>query len=101
MTRRSRRFPIHSMQVLIVCLLGPLIFAQAPAPSATGQASPQAAASADAHSPASSTTKLEPGDLIEVSVFGVPDLSTKARISNDGNVYLPLIDYVHVADLTS
>jgi polysaccharide export outer membrane protein len=49
----------------------------------------------------SSSTKLGPGDLIEVTVFGVPDLSTKARISNSGDVYLPLIDYVHLADLTA
>jgi polysaccharide export outer membrane protein len=41
------------------------------------------------------------GDLIEVSVFGVPDLATKTRISGSGDIYLPLIDYVHVADLTT
>lgn len=44
--------------------------------------------------------KLGPGDLVEVSVYGVPELATKARISNDGELYLPLIDYVHVADLS-
>lgn len=49
---------------------------------------------------ASSSTKLESGDLLELNVFGVPDLSTKVRISNSGDVYLPLIDYVHLAGLT-
>jgi polysaccharide biosynthesis/export protein len=44
--------------------------------------------------------KLGPGDLVEVSVYGVPELATKARVSNDGDLYLPLIDYVHVADLS-
>jgi polysaccharide export outer membrane protein len=48
----------------------------------------------------SSAVKLGAGDLIELNVFGVPDLNTKARIANNGDVYLPLIDYVHVADLT-
>ncbi|MGA8621351.1 MAG: polysaccharide biosynthesis/export family protein [Candidatus Sulfotelmatobacter sp.] len=43
---------------------------------------------------------LGPGDLIEVSVYNVPELSTKARLGNSGDVYLPLIDYVHVGDLT-
>jgi polysaccharide biosynthesis/export protein len=52
------------------------------------------------HVPASSSTKLESGDLLELNVFGVPDLSTKVRISNSGDVYLPLIDYVHLAGLT-
>jgi polysaccharide export outer membrane protein len=41
------------------------------------------------------------GDLIEISVFGVPDLSNKLRIGGSGDIYLPLIDYVHVADLTT
>jgi polysaccharide export outer membrane protein len=50
---------------------------------------------------ANSNIKLGAGDLIELSVFGVPDLSTKARVSSSGDVYLPLIDYVHVADLTT
>lgn len=43
---------------------------------------------------------LGAGDLLEVSVYNVPELNTKARVSNSGDVYLPLIDYVHVADLT-
>jgi polysaccharide export outer membrane protein len=40
------------------------------------------------------------GDLLEVSVYGVPELTTKARIGSSGDVYLPLIDYVHVEGLT-
>lgn len=44
--------------------------------------------------------KLGPGDLIELTVYNVPELSTKARIGNSGDVYLPLIDYVHVGGLT-
>jgi polysaccharide biosynthesis/export protein len=53
----------------------------------------------DAVSP-SSMMKLGSGDLIEVSVYNVPELTTKARVSNAGDVYLPLIDYVHVQGLT-
>ncbi len=47
-----------------------------------------------------SAIKLGSGDLVEVSVYNVPELTTKARISNDGDLYLPLIDYVHVSDLS-
>jgi|SRR5271156_5478683 len=47
-----------------------------------------------------SLLRLGPGDLLEVNVYNVPELSTKARIGNSGDVYLPLIDYVHVGDLT-
>ncbi|MFZ0299483.1 MAG: polysaccharide biosynthesis/export family protein [Candidatus Sulfotelmatobacter sp.] len=58
-------------------------------------ASPGAAATESA-----SPFKLGPGDLLEVSVYNVPELSTKARIGSAGDVYLPLIDYVHVGGLT-
>jgi polysaccharide biosynthesis/export protein len=44
--------------------------------------------------------KLGPGDLIEVSVYNVPELTSKVRVSNSGDIYLPLIDYVHVEGLT-
>lgn len=44
--------------------------------------------------------RLGAGDLVELSVYNVPELATKARVGNSGDVYLPLIDYVHVGDLT-
>jgi polysaccharide export outer membrane protein len=60
-------------------------------------ASANAAAGANADS---SLLRLGSGDLLEVSVYNVPELTTKARIGTSGDVYLPLIDYVHVGDLT-
>jgi polysaccharide export outer membrane protein len=48
-----------------------------------------------------SALRLEAGDLVEVGVYNVPELTTKARVSSKGEIYLPLIDYVHVADLTA
>jgi polysaccharide export outer membrane protein len=48
----------------------------------------------------SSLMKLGPGDLLEVSIYNVPELATKARVGTSGDIYLPLIDYVHVGDLT-
>ena len=47
-----------------------------------------------------SQVRLGAGDLLEVSVYNVPELSTKARVGNAGDLYLPLIDYVHVGGLT-
>lgn len=43
---------------------------------------------------------LGAGDLIEVNVYNVPELASKVRVSNSGDIYLPLIDYVHVDGLT-
>ena len=42
---------------------------------------------------------ISPGDVLDVSVFGAPDLSQKAVVNSGGNIYLPLINYVHVAGL--
>lgn len=48
----------------------------------------------------SAMVKLGPGDLLEINVYNVPELTSKVRVSNSGDVYLPLIDYVHVEGLS-
>src|SRR6184192_724673 len=47
-----------------------------------------------------SPVRLGTGDLIDVNVYNVPELNTKTRVSGAGDVYLPLVDYVHVGGLT-
>jgi polysaccharide biosynthesis/export protein len=44
--------------------------------------------------------ELGVGDLIEMTVYDVPDLTTKTRISSSGDIYCPLIGATHVAGLT-
>ena len=44
---------------------------------------------------------LGPGDELEVTVYGAPDLSGHTRVSADGNISIPLIGYVRVAGLSS
>jgi polysaccharide export outer membrane protein len=68
-------------------------------PAKAPQSGPSTGSVAAAHEN-SSLLRLGPGDLLEVSVYNVPELVTKARVGNSGDVYLPLIDYVHVGDLT-
>jgi polysaccharide export outer membrane protein len=46
------------------------------------------------------SVKLGPGDLIDINVYNVPELASKVRVSNAGDVYLPLIDYVHIDGLS-
>lgn len=48
-----------------------------------------------------SSLRLQTGDLVDVAVYNVAELTTKARISARGEIYLPLIDYVHIAGLTA
>jgi len=98
---RSRGALLVGLWVASWC--GLQVFAQAPAGSqTTTSASPnETAAPSSARLLANSNVRLGAGDLIEINVFGVPDLSIKTRISGSGDVYLPLIDYVHVAELTT
>jgi polysaccharide biosynthesis/export protein len=49
----------------------------------------------------SSALVIGPGDEVEISVYGAPDLSGHTRVSADGNIAMPLIDYVRIAGLSS
>ena len=66
----------------------------------TSAASPTPAPPANVGTGGDSAVRLGNGDLIEVNVYNVPELNTKTRVSNAGDVYLPLVDYVHVGGLT-
>jgi len=45
--------------------------------------------------------KLGVGDLIELTVYDVPELTTKTRVSSNGDIYCALIGPTHVAGLTT
>jgi len=98
-----RNLILRSVYVFLIGLCSLNLVAQTPVTGETPQPAPvQQAASPESPRPLpNSNVKLGIGDLIEITVFGVPDLSTKTRISGSGDIYLPLIDYVHVADLTT
>jgi polysaccharide export outer membrane protein len=49
----------------------------------------------------SSALVIGPGDEVELTVYGAPDLSQHTRVSADGNISMPLIGYVRVAGLSS
>ena len=40
---------------------------------------------------------ISTGDVLDVSVFGAPDLSQKVAVNSNGDIYMPLVNYVHVA----
>jgi polysaccharide export outer membrane protein len=44
---------------------------------------------------------IGPGDELEITVYGAPDLSGHPRVSADGNISMPLIGYVRIAGLSS
>jgi len=47
------------------------------------------------------TIRIGTGDLIQITVFGAPDLAQEARVNDSGSITMPLIGNVHVAGLTS
>lgn len=76
--------------------------ASAPAPAA-GDAKPAATAPAPTTPPPTPgpALKLGAGDQVEMTVYNIPELTTKTRISGDGEMYVPLVGYLHVAGLST
>jgi len=69
--------------------------------SAAPFATTAAATAPKSEAPAPDTAlRLGTGDLIDINFYSVPDLNTKTRVGSNGDVYLPLVDYVHVLGLT-
>ena len=100
MSGRNRSFALRSVHVFLIGLCSLHLLAQTPVTRENSQPTP-ANETASPRLRANSNVRLGIGDLIEISVFGVPDLATKTRISGSGDIYFPLIDYVHIADLTT
>ncbi len=78
------------MTLLLCSVAG---YAQQPAaPTALNQ--PQDASSEARNIP------IGPGDLLEIDVYQVPELTLKVRVTDSGTVRLPLLGEVHVAGST-
>jgi len=106
-------------KMLRIGLLCTLLFISATAlgqtPVPLERSSNQASASADITDdsqknagdpakPGTSSTralKIGGGDLLEIKVFGVPELTDSVRVSGRGDVSLPLVGTIHLDGLTS
>jgi polysaccharide export outer membrane protein len=76
-----------------LCLLIPVV-SQA---QALGVATPYSTStSSSAH-----TLRISSGDLLELSVFDTPELSGKLRVSDTGDILLPIAGSMRVAGMTS
>src|SRR5208283_3905319 len=67
------------------------------------QYSQQPTSNIPAKGPPSDLTKvlISDGDLLEVTAYGLEDMSQKVRVDSDGNVSLQLLGQVHVGGLTA
>jgi polysaccharide biosynthesis/export protein len=68
--------------------------------STPSQAQPQAQASAASQPTDYRVETLGPGDMVRVSVFRNPDLTTEARISERGSIMFPLIGEIPLNGLS-
>ena len=108
--RASKRlaWPLALLAALpLLAVQTPRSFAQDSFPSATPQPTQPSAGLPSSVAPSappatsiSGLSLLGPADLLDISVYGVPELAEKVRINNSGDVYLPLVDYVHLGGLT-
>lgn len=100
------RFGVESEKLLVLCVMTAVSAAAqvsstgAPAASAAIPASVAAKSSYPANASLDSSVRLGPGDLVEVNVYDVPELTTKTRVNDTGDIDMPLIDAVHVEGLT-
>jgi polysaccharide export outer membrane protein len=107
-----------SNRVVVLLIIGLLQVALAQDSSPVQNATPQSDVTTEpsrmaTQSPAGSseqkTTPLAkfsalvigPGDDVEITVYGAPDLSGHTRVSAEGNISMPLIDYIRIAGLSS
>ncbi len=81
--------------VVFVCVLALLPLMAQTAPAATSPPPNPPTASQD-----DDRARIGAGDLLDISVYGAPDLSQRVRVSKSGEVYLPLVNYVPVGGMT-
>lgn len=60
----------------------------------------RAPAPQDASPVGASDILIQSGDLLQISLYGIPDFSKEVRVAEKGDITLPLIGDVHVAGLT-
>jgi len=96
--------PARSFSILFVILIA-LSIQLAPARAQTAPAQQEHAKAEKGIISLDNTTdddryRVGPGDLLDIRVFGRPELNREARISNQGNIRLPFLDELRVACLT-
>ena len=97
----SRQLSVRLLVLVTLSFLASGAHSQTPAaPGTTDAVAPASAQEKSASAATDSSLRLGAGDLLQFGVYNVPELATRTRVASNGDIYLPLIDYVHVAGLT-
>src|SRR5438270_1454756 len=109
--RRTR--PLRNLSFCAIFVLGPFLAAQNSAPridknpttAVTPAFAPVEDASSIHHSPenysARTDLRIGPGDLLDIKVYGAPELSNTVRVSDAGEITMSLVGGVEVSGLTA
>jgi len=77
------------------------VVAQVPNAGSATSVAPAAQGDRSGSLPATSTNYvLQPSDVVQITVYREPDLTTVARLSGDGSITLPLIGRVTISGMT-
>jgi len=89
------------------CLFGQDTERVAPVPSPSTTSAnptvpkPQSAPNVPTESGITSDYQIGPEDVVQITVFDVPDLNETARVANDGTIAMPLLGRVEASGLTA
>ena len=105
--RHNRGLMIHFPRTLpLLCFLMLSFFVLCPMCSVAQDAAPVQQPQVEMASAESltigelGTSRLGPGDLVEIKVYGVPDLSEEVRIDDKGGIPFPLIGHTSIGGMT-
>lgn len=110
MNKTNRALHTLCCVLYAVCLVPVSLWAQENAPAAPAPILPEAPPPSDVRprAPAASTVprsapgnyRIEPNDVLDIRVFREPDLTTTARVANDGTIMVPLAGQVRVGGMS-
>lgn len=99
--KRHRRVIVGcGLVVCIALVLGSAADAQAPANTAEEPSSPSAMTLPTSAQTDAPWVRIGPGDLVQMSVFDVPELAQTVRIDDKGNGVINLLGALHFAGMT-
>jgi polysaccharide export outer membrane protein len=82
-------------------LLTPLMVSFAGAQESASATSPDSSSASDFGRADAPAIFIGPGDMLSINVFETPELTTSLRVSQTGDINLPVLGRVHVAGLTA
>lgn len=94
-------YPLMSANLLTGCAVIILVGLNATSLTAAGGQAVAENKSVSESQASVTALRIDSGDLLEITVYGVPDLTQKSRVNSTGEITLPLLGPVHVRGLTA